>query len=346
METDMRTRDVSFQMDILKFFGLAGVILAHTSPPEWLFQLRNFDVPLLVIVSGCLFMHSHNQAGRPVAYGAYLTKRLKRLLMPAYLFFGVLFLGTFLACLVLGQEFPYTARQVVTTFTLTKGIGYVWIIRIFLLLALVAPFLLRMLERRGRRLFVVYAVAAYVVYEGLVLWSYGLPDTSVKSALTAYVFYALPYGCVFGLGMLLPSLKRKIVFRVGLLFFIVFGGLFWLVNGPALSDGMAPVWMQAFKYPPRLFYLSYGVAMAALLYGLTYNVANGGGVWRRFVIFVSRNSLWIYLVHIFLNEVWKWMNFHWYDFSGVYILKFMVILLGATMLTYALRKVSRGRIGG
>ncbi|HUH66764.1 MAG TPA: hypothetical protein VLZ07_10065, partial [Syntrophales bacterium] len=44
------------KIDILRFIGLAMVILSHVRPqPSIILQLRNFDVPLLVWVSAASF---------------------------------------------------------------------------------------------------------------------------------------------------------------------------------------------------------------------------------------------------------------------------------------------------
>ncbi|SFK21637.1 hypothetical protein SAMN04488079_106193 [Methylophaga sulfidovorans] len=40
------------RIDLLRFIGLSMIIFAHVGPPSILFQLRNFDVPLMVLISG------------------------------------------------------------------------------------------------------------------------------------------------------------------------------------------------------------------------------------------------------------------------------------------------------
>ena len=49
-------RDVT--VDILKTVGIISIILAHVNPPNAITQLRNFDVILLVILSGILAIDS------------------------------------------------------------------------------------------------------------------------------------------------------------------------------------------------------------------------------------------------------------------------------------------------
>lgn len=54
-----------------------------------------------------------------------------------------------------------------------------------------------------------------------------------------------------------------------------------------------------YKYPPRLYYLSYALGASFLLESCLGNVNwNGGGSFVRAAVFISRNSLWIYLLHI------------------------------------------------
>ena len=42
-------------IDFLRGFGLLLLVVAHTYSPEWLFQIRTFDVPLMVFVSGMCY---------------------------------------------------------------------------------------------------------------------------------------------------------------------------------------------------------------------------------------------------------------------------------------------------
>ena len=49
-------------IDILKTIGILMVILAHVNPPNIIFQLRNFDVVLLIIVSSYLTIKSSKRS--------------------------------------------------------------------------------------------------------------------------------------------------------------------------------------------------------------------------------------------------------------------------------------------
>lgn len=45
-----KNRDQS--IDLLRFIALTGIIIVHIHPSAFWIQLRNFDVPLLVFLSG------------------------------------------------------------------------------------------------------------------------------------------------------------------------------------------------------------------------------------------------------------------------------------------------------
>jgi fucose 4-O-acetylase-like acetyltransferase len=68
----IKTRDNKF--DVLRIIGLLCIILAHTNPSGILFQLRNFDVPLMVMVSGAVFGYSASNNKLP--YLKYAKKTL------------------------------------------------------------------------------------------------------------------------------------------------------------------------------------------------------------------------------------------------------------------------------
>ena len=109
-------------IDFLKTIGLICIILAHLKTPSWILILRSFDVQLMVILSGLLA----NQSSIVNSY-TYIFKRIKRLVIPTYIFLTVWFI-----CLsLLGKIYNY--KYYLASYALSRyGIGYVWIILIYL----------------------------------------------------------------------------------------------------------------------------------------------------------------------------------------------------------------------
>ncbi|MDX8334914.1 acyltransferase family protein [Candidatus Cetobacterium colombiensis] len=133
------TRDI--KIDFIRAIGISLIILAHVSPPNWLFQLRNFDVPLMVILSGYLYSKKNNQNNKFSL--SYVVKRFKRLVFPVWLFLSILFVGIFFY-----QPQMITLKLLITSFGLYSGIGYVWIIRVYLIIALFGEALSKLINKR------------------------------------------------------------------------------------------------------------------------------------------------------------------------------------------------------
>jgi len=79
-------------VDFLKTLGLICIVAAHTGPPGWVKMLRNFDVPLMVILSAMLGAESLNRRSRGGnnTWG-YLLGRFKRIVFPTWIFLIIYF---------------------------------------------------------------------------------------------------------------------------------------------------------------------------------------------------------------------------------------------------------------
>lgn len=323
------------RIDILRFLGLSLIIFAHVDPPNLLFQLRNFDVPLMVVVAGLSFTKSR----RIESYWGYLWKRVKRLIIPMWLFLCLYFL-------VLHQVWPshewLTLKNVLASYALLgiMGVPYVWIIRVFLLVAAIAPGI-AWLNRRisSNRKYLLIIAAIYGLYELLLALTL---EASLNSAggklLALVVYYAIAYGLIFALGVRLPQLtKGQVQATCGAAL-----GLFLtlsLISGWGTADIAHSFHnLQAFKYPPTAYYLSYAVAVTSLLWlAIDPMVASLKRLNQAeaLILFCSRNSMWLYLWHIPFAEVFRAFN---YTNIGI---KFLVAYACAASLTWVQSKLIR-----
>lgn len=305
------------RIDLLRFLGLAMIVLAHVQPPGWLMQLRNFDVPLMVMVAGLSFQATY----RPQPWLQYILARCKRLVLPVWLFLSIYFLLEWL----LGIPGPLPDdRLVLRTYLLLDGIGYVWIIRVFLLVAAMAPLLYEYHRQESEdRRFLVQLGLIYLLYEAL-LQSVLLPrEPAIPALIWHTVAYAVPYSLLFALGLRLPLLSQRAVLIVAGTALVVF--VIWLAQGYLRSGAILTT--QAFKYPPQSYYLAYAVLIscmawllvdrfAALLHGLRLHAM---------ALFAGRNSIWIYLWHIPLVQV----------VHLPFWLKYVVVFGAAWLMTWA-----------
>ncbi len=71
-------------IDILRLCGLLLIMLAHVNPPNIIFQIRTFDVPMMVFVSGVSYYLSKKAN---VDFFSYAYSRFKRLVLPVWIFY-------------------------------------------------------------------------------------------------------------------------------------------------------------------------------------------------------------------------------------------------------------------
>ena len=129
----MQNRDLS--IDLLRFLGLTMIVLVHVNPPFWLTQFRSFDVPMMVFVSGLTVARKEVSS-----YVGYIVKRTKRLVIPVWTFLAFYLLGFYYLQFWILPDQYLTGRMILRSFLLLdQSIGYVWIIRVFLLIMLLPP---------------------------------------------------------------------------------------------------------------------------------------------------------------------------------------------------------------
>jgi peptidoglycan/LPS O-acetylase OafA/YrhL len=324
-----RQRDIRF--DILKSIGLICIIYAHIgSEDNIFFHIRRFDVPLMVIISGALYYYSASK--KQISFWSYLQKRLPRLIAPVWLFLSFFFISAYGVFNLLSQPYPFSQAKIFETFILSVGIGYVWIIRVFILVAIFSSLLISIYRYcKTEFRFLSFLSVIYIFYELLfkVVPRFNLHNQFIAGLINDYLFYLLPYGCLFGLGMTLPKLKKSTILMIIGIFMAIFlgwAGYYYHIRGHFIST-------HEFKYPARIYYISYGIFMSLLV-----SIKNNSLI--KVIIFISSSSLWIYLWHIFF--VYYWQTFlaeHLPKFINLFNIGFLVVTLGAIFVTYLQKKL-------
>lgn len=306
-----------YRVDFLRCCGVCLIILAHCSPPSLIFQARNFDVPMMVLIAGISFGLSFKEQ----PYLDYVKNRFKRLLLPVWCFLVVYFSS----CLLFA--FPVavpSGSKIVHTFLLNDGIGYVWIIRVFLMVALIAPFIFYIHKNISNNFYYLCLVLiVLLINEILLILLANVLDSGAGKIIEKTIFYVIPYAAVFALGLRFLSLTKWQLISVSILVGSVFVGYsFWLT----LTHGeFIPT--QKYKYPPQLYYFSYAIVMSILLWSVAYRLL---GLVRALnlsdvVAFIGQNSIWIYLWHIpFVIAV-----------SAPFYVKYPLILGISVLITFA-----------
>ena len=310
------TRRIDY-VDFLKVIGLAGIVAAHTGPPGWVIMLRCFDVPLMVILSAALGERSYGRradAKKPVS--EYYFSRIKRLVFPTWIFLILFFLFQFLT-----ERTVYSFRFYLDSFLLTHyGIDYVWIILNYLYSALMIPFFFRY----GRKRWVWVCIgAAYLLYELAYQLRIGTECRFIMNTFYDFV----PYGAVLTLlgcsSNRMSSEKHAWTAAAALFVFAGIAVYYRMSRGMFLS-------VQGAKYPARLYYISYGVGCSFAL------LAFCGKFHFRFyrhpwIQFISAHSLWIYLWHILVLDVYRLLHL-----PENWMIKWLTVFTASVLTVYCI----------
>lgn len=285
-------------IDFLRFIGLACIIFAHVEPPHFLLQLRNFDVCLMVIVSAVAFSLSFKE---DTLYGTYVWSRIKRLVFPTWIFLTLYFGALYFFKPAYIENLKSGA--IIESFAFMEGFGYVWIIRVFLLVALVAPFIYKWHTKITSDLRYIGIISlVYLIYEIARYVTLPYVHNEKWPEFTLILYYLIPYACIFAFGLRIQvfTLVRNIaVLACAFMVFVVLGTYLYYQMGY-----VAPTWH--YEFPPSAYFISYS------LIGCVFFWILGPKIWdflqkdaaiRMAILFIAQNSLWIYLWHIPFAEL-------------------------------------------
>lgn len=324
----MNNRNV--HIDVLRFFGISCIVLAHVSAPNCLYQWRTFDVPLMVFISGLVLANKDINS----SLREYWIHRCKRLLIPVYLFLFLFFGGTYLVSLLIGMKLPFTTSEIIESFLLMEGIGYVWVIRVFLIIAILAPLFLKIISNIRKN---------YIFFLLIVILSL-LPDFLIRQnifdlnfIIREYILYAIGYGAIFLVG--LKSIFWRAEYKewdfwgyigVFILLFILYTG----------NNNSLPL-LSTYKFPPQSLFILYGIIVSQILWLTIRYISFPDGKLKSFMLFIGQNTIWIYLIHIpfvfcFDKHVEQW----WLRFLFIYTFAIIVCMLKNKVIDLCLKRYS------
>lgn len=280
----MATKSRNPYIDFLRALGLLLLVVAHTFPPEWLKAIRTFDVPLMVFISSICY--------KPLCGGGYLAycmKRFKRIYIPVAIFLTLFFGAELLSLLIIGKP-NMNLKVIVGSYLLLNypGIGYVWIMRVFIMMALITPLMYEWLCKT-RFLATIIIIGTIIVLQKLFASMTPLIDSDVvRFIVDETLLYAVGYSAIAILGVKITQFShRQIIIVITIATMAVAG--YVLCNNMIFDP-------QATKYPPQSLYILYGLMCSAILWWLQPFLSSLGRI--RFFAYLSKNSMWIYLWHI------------------------------------------------
>lgn len=332
---DKKTREYS--IDVLRTIGTMLIILAHVNLPVIIKELRAFDVCLLVLISGFCCTYKEKK------YFRYLISRIKRLCFPAWLTATLIFFMCFCLCLVVKQDFLYSFRQIIETYTfiggMNGGIGLFWIVRIYLLMAIISPLLIKIEQTIDNNYYFMLVIGLLLLSnEALYYWCWGRSNV-VDFILENYIMSLLGYSAVFLTGI---RLKKKRIHNSMKYGFFVLYALVCIVNLVWLHNFPAP---NTYKYPPRLPYLLYGLSISLLLFVITRRVCKQSENKKISIVvkWISKNSYTIYFCHAIVLKLFSWGDrvIRNVPFLKVWIISYLLVISTSVFMTYVIDLVKR-----
>ena len=312
----MKSRNLRF--DNIRGFAFVLLFIAHTMINSLWYNIREFDVPLMVFVSGMVYSSKQFDFSWTWAWNRFL-----RLYVPVIIFLTIFFFICFMFDLK-----SYSFQDVVASYLMVGGVGYLWIFRIFMYIMILTPFMLwcSKMINTGRNLLIV-TILTLVVQE-LLFWIIGINQPIVRITL----YYAIGYALVFVWGLN----SEKVIGRGAwvLLVLIALMPLFYKYSADCTSwlGSGERAWynLEHEKYPPHANYLIYGIVCSALIYMISLKMKicqNRIPV----ITFLGQNTCWIYLWHIvFLNILTSYSFFN----ASHWTLRFVMLLTASTIVFY------------
>ncbi len=305
-------------IDAMRFIGISCVILAHVlGPGSLLFQIRSFDVPLMVFVSGLVSARK-----KIPGYVSFVGRRALRLMVPVWLFYAFYFvLFFFFSKMIPGIEIPDQA-EIVRSFLCLEGYG--WIIRVFVLITLIAPLLIRLeqlLKNSASYLAVilgllVLSAVCTPMFDGQDCWI-------VKDLWQGCILFLLGYTPAFMAGLRM----RNAGWKEQLLYIGVFtlGTVVYFLRPGVSFD------LEYFKWPPQYPFMLYGIAISCLIWRCQPLLKALSHI--RPIVFIGQNTIWIYLWHVLalafvfnITDIWPVQYCIVFGFSiSVFLIQYQLV---------------------
>lgn len=315
-------------IDDIRGIAIFATVLIHTNVyflnnkiAYSLIELAQFAVVAFIFCSSYLYFLKDKVESLSL-FWSHLLKRLRRLIIPYYLFITVYFLFVYL-----NAPQKLTPRYIFQNLTLTGGLDFNWLVLLFIQLAVLMP-LFSFLRRRYMKILYLYVFVAVI---SSILFLKYTPHPLYRSIMW------LPWSLIVIYTMYFEKIRKNTILFWGLTasFFIIFLMTRQFVLIP-LGHFLR---MYDNKYPPNIYHLSYCLAGLNILFFLSQK-----GLFtkvRRYIHFLSKYSYEIYFLHIlviFVLTVFFHFKFNWVTFFVAVLGITSVVQWGMSKLKYLCQK--------
>ncbi len=284
----------------------SAIFTVYTKVPA-LFNLRDFlefSVVTIVICSGfSLYLANKNLSLNFKDLLHFYKKRFKRILMPWWIFLIVFFSIHYIIKLIFDLELiELSGSYILSSFFMTGGIGFGWLVLLMLVLSFLFPFLKYLYTNTNKIISFVALTIAYVStlilfeVEHIHVFHLSLNLYGIESLIVLAIPFILGWSIIYLIAFLLGQFYNKSQFMKKVLQLTLgFTGLFVLVNTIfGIFDLDRHLYLN--KYPPTLEFLSFGLMITFILLMLffKYNHFINNHL-KKLLSFFSSNSYWLFM---------------------------------------------------
>lgn len=304
------------RIDALRTLALLLLFLAHVSPPSSLFVVRFFDVPLMTMLLGMSYYLSRSKRQVEETYCRYIRKRTKRLLFPAWIYITLYLLMVYLLSRILNRPFPFSRDTILQSYTLIKGFDYVWIIGVFFVIAIFLPIIYLFSNKITNiyfRLIIITGLLISQKYLCVLSRNYSGNQQILISQIPIYFGYLIIAS--IGVCIIRQTYKETSILLAYCSLILVY----YLTKYPFTS-------LMFNKYPPTIFYLSYGISISIFLFLIISAKIIRQLTDIKIIKWISTHSLELYYWHTFplcLFKIFKIQSLWWQKYICIILIAFL-----------------------
>jgi len=319
-------------IDYLRGLAMIIMILTHSLVPYFglkniflFWDLIQFAVPIFVFCAGYLFFAKTLEI-KDFNSWLYIKKRIVRVFFPFFIFFLV-----YLLILFITQSKNLNLIFIYKSLSLTGGIDINWLVLLFIQFAFLFPFLRYLIIKKSFLTPIYYLLstisALYILFP-----NYQLLTTHYK------LFMFLPWSLIIIYSYFFYKHKdnKKIIYSA-----IISGTIIFIISYLIKSFYSSSLGLFANKYPPNLYYLSYGFTIMNILYLFFSKITNHQSlITDHCILFISANSYSLFFIHYLVIYLLRYFgiskSIHW----SLFFLTVTLISLLIQFLFNQLKKLS------
>lgn len=275
----------------------------------------------MVFISAICFHPNRN------GYGAYLKKRFIRIYKPVCVFLIVFFIISYIGSYFIPQlNFDYT--KIIGSFLLLNkpSIGYVWIMRVFLMAAVILPLIYDYIKRFSSLNTLIVTLSIFLLSECLNHSLSFIEQGWLKFILSEYILYIIAYSYIIIWGLTSANANKSI-----LLLYLCSIAIIYLAYCIYKSEFIFDPTLS--KYPPHGFYLLYGAFISVLFWLVKpHNTIK----LPLMISYLSRESMWLYLWHI----IPAYAIIPFIHIADTWFLRFCFVVVSMVTITYCYKKAT------